>query len=407
LIEPHVRGHHGPYLQWIVQGLIEHGHSLIILTLLESIRHPSLRKISTDFAGVVDIVALNNGVLKKNKFIPGILGLVWSEFTYWWMFRKWHRQQASKSNLSAVFLPYLDYCLYLIGFLGSPFGRTPWAGITMRPSFHHFEMGIPSPRPNLFRIKKAMFRRLLKNKGLKQVLTIDMSLLIYLQRQNMREDKVSFLPQPSILIPSPTHGSSEPKKDRWVEQNRRSILLYGALSFRKGIKELLQAMAMPSFPNYVNVILAGKIDKEVYPFLCRQEVKTLIKNQRITVLDHYISEEEEQVLFEIVDIVWLGYKGHYTSSGVLVQAARAGRPVIACEEGLIGWQTSHYDLGIVVRPTDTDALVNGIQMLANDCDKCRSYGQNGQRAFFNNNMELAEKLVAEALETDSCEVAPC
>ena len=92
----------------------------------------------------------------------------------------------------------------------------------------------------------------------------------------------------------------------------------------------------------------------------------------------------------------------YHGSG---RACRA--TIIASEEGLIGWQTKHYDLGIVVRPTDTDAVIKGIQMLADDCDKCSFYGQNGrQRAFSRNDMELAKRLVAEVFESDSSEVAP-
>ena len=406
LIEPHVQGHHGPYLQWIVQGLVEHGLSVILLTFLESTRHPSLRQISRDFAGVVDVVAIENGINNKNKYIRGLPRLVCDEVSYWWMFRKWYRQQASKSNLSAVFLPYIDYCLYVIGFLGSPFDRTPWAGITMRPSFHHLEMNIPSPRPALCRFKRAMFLRLLKNNHLKQVLTIDESLVQYLRLLNPSEKMVSFLLQPSTLGLSATPTSFELKNKYKEKSNRKTILLYGVLTFRKGIKELLRAMSKPSFPNFVDVVLAGKITEEIRPFLCEDEVKTLQKDQRIAVLDRFISEEEERVLFEIADIVWLGYRGHYTSSGVLVQAARAGRPVIACEEGIIGWQTKHYDLGIVVRLTDMDSVIKGIQMLANDRDKCSFYGQNGQRAFSRNDMQVAMKLVADVLGADSPEVAP-
>ena len=93
------------------------------------------------------------------------------------------------------------------------------------------------------------------------MLTIDESLVQYLRRLNPREKKVSFLPQPSTLGLSPNHASSEPKQYFRIESNRKSILLYGALTFRKGIKELLQAMSKHSFPNFVDVVLAGKIER--------------------------------------------------------------------------------------------------------------------------------------------------
>ena len=405
LIEPHAQGHHGPYLQWMVEGLVEYGFTVIVATLIESTRHPSLLQISTTLSDVVDVVALERGNFDSNRNLQGLPKLVRDEVAYWWMFRKWYRQYASKSHLTAVFLPYLDYCLHVLGLLGSPFGRTPWAGVTMRPTFHHPAMGIPSPRPALWRFKRAIFLHLLKNKHLKQVLTIDESLVQYLQHRNPRNEKVTFLSQPSTLGHSPVSISSKPRRRRKATSNRKTILLYGALSFRKGIKELLQAFSKPSFPNFVDVILAGKVTEEIRPLLSDDGVKALQKNHRIILLDRFISEKEEQALFESADFVWLGYRGHHTCSGVLVQAACAGLPVIACEEGIIGWQTKHYNLGIVVQPTDIDAVIKGIQMLANDCDKCSIYGLNGQRAFIGNDIKKAKMLVAEVLESDPSENA--
>ena len=389
----------------MVEGLVEYGFTVLVATLPNSTRHPSLLHLSTTFSDVVDVVALEGCNFAINRNLRGFLKLISDEVAYWWMFRKWYLQQASKSHLKAVFLPYLDYCLNMIGFLGSPFSRTPWAGVAMRPSFHHPEMGIPSPRPALWRIKRAMFLHLLKNKRLQQILTIDESLAQYLKHLKFTEKKVTFLPQPSGLGLSPASISSEPRKRRLAESNRKTILIYGALSFRKGIKELLQAFSKPSFPDFVDVVLAGKVTEEIRPLLSEGWVKTLQRNHRIILLDRYISEKEERVLFESADIIWLGYRGHHTCSGVLVQAACAGRPVIACEEGIIGWQTKHYDLGIVVRPTDIDAVLKGIKMLANDGDKCSIYGLNGQRAFIGNDIKKAKNLVAEVLESDPSEGA--
>lgn len=405
LIEPHVQGHHGPYLQWIIEGLVEHGLTVVLVTLLESTRHPSVVQISATFPDVVDVVALDGGILAVPQNRRGLPELVCLEFAYWWMFRRWYRQQESRSHLAAVFLPYLDYCLYMFGLLGSPFGRTPWAGIAMRPSFHHPEMGIPSPRPALWRIKRTMFSHLLKNKRLKQILTIDESLAQYLKHLKLDEEKVTFLPQPSGLGLSPASIFSAPRRRRLPESNRKTILMYGALTFRKGIKQLLQAFSKPSFPDFVDIVLAGNVTEEIRPLLSENWVKALQRNHRIILLDRFISENEEQVLFETADIVWLGYLGHFTCSGVLVQAAKAGRPVIACEEGIIGWQTRLYKLGVVVRPTDIDSIINGIKILVDNCEKCVDYGLNGQRAFSENGFAMAKNIVAGVFEPNWNEVA--
>jgi glycosyltransferase involved in cell wall biosynthesis len=66
------------------------------------------------------------------------------------------------------------------------------------------------------------------------------------------------------------------------------------------------------------------------------------------VLDRFISSETELDLFSACDVVWLGYKGHYGMSGVLVQAFRFGKPVIATADGLIGWFCRTGELGPVI-----------------------------------------------------------
>ena len=400
LIEPHVVGHHGPYLQWIIEGLVEYGFKVIVATLKGSTQHPSMLQISTTFSDAVDVVTFerNNFAIFKN--FHGLPKLLIDQVAYWWMFRKLYRRQLLKYSLTAVFLPYFDYCLYMTGLLGSPFGQTPWAGIAMRPSFHHPEMGIPSPRQTLRRLKKAIFMHLLKNETLRQVLTIDDSLVQYLSHRNFEKKKLTFLPQPTNSELSSGPICSTPRKQCNSVSKRKMILLYGALSFRKGIRELLQAIVNPAFPKFVDVVLAGKVTEEIRPFLSANSVKALQREKRLSIIDGFICEQDEQFLFENADMVWLGYRGHQTSSGVLVQAARAGRPIIACDEGLIGWQTKHYNLGIVIQPTDVHAVITGIRFLANNSTKCNIYGQNGSIAFRKNTTERAKRLVAHAIETN-------
>jgi glycosyltransferase involved in cell wall biosynthesis len=63
------------------------------------------------------------------------------------------------------------------------------------------------------------------------------------------------------------------------------------------------------------------------------------------ILDQFVSNEMERDLFSACDVVWLGYKGHYGMSGVLVQAYRFDKPVVATSDGLIGWFCRGGQLG--------------------------------------------------------------
>ncbi len=282
------------------------------------------------------------------------------EFSYWWLFRRWYKANVDTARPDLVLLPFLDYSLYAIGLLGSPFGNCPWVGLAMLPSFHYKEVGVIAPRPSLAKIKQALFFRLLHNPYLRRLLTIDEPLMAYIGKSR-GSGKVAFLPQPAEFGVLPDAVEAK----RWVglSAGRRLILVYGEITQRKGIVELLRAVANPNFPSSVDVLLAGHIPSDMRHCLSESWVQTLATEKRLIQIDRFILTEEEPILFAAADIVWLGYRRHYTESGTLTLSARAGRPVLACEEGIIGWQTRRHSLGEVVRPEEVASVIAGVNAL--------------------------------------------
>jgi glycosyltransferase involved in cell wall biosynthesis len=56
-----------------------------------------------------------------------------------------------------------------------------------------------------------------------------------------------------------------------------------------------------------------------------------------------------------------------------------GLPVIACEEGIIGWRTRKHQLGLSVAVDDLQAVVEAINRLARDRGLSDEFGRNGRR----------------------------
>ncbi len=366
IFEPHAIGHHGPYLQWMATGLVERGFEVTIVTLPETMAHPSMRALaktafnkgsgSLQLIGAVAPRALPSGEM------GGALSLVAREHAYWRLFRIWYKTYADSVRPDMIFLPYMDYCLYAIGLLGSPFGRCPWVGLAMRPSFHYRSMGVLAPRPTLARVKKALFFRVLRDHYLRKLLTIDEPLANYLTDMRKVSSKVSFFPEPADVGGVPAR--SEAKRKFGLAPERKLILLYGAVTARKGVVELLRALATPGFSTVVDVLLAGKVTGPgIREMLAEPWVRTLRDAGRLKILDRFIEPAEEFTLFAAADIIWLGYRGHYNASGVLVQAASAGRPVLACKEGVLGWQTQHHGLGQTINPVDTAEVTMAVDIL--------------------------------------------
>lgn len=365
MIEPHSSGHHGPYLEWMANGLAEGNFEVTIATTPESMEHPSFRSLvkGNEKIRIVPITGLSHSDAPIR-----LSSLVTRELAYWRYFKKCHNELSRDMRPDVVFLPYLDYCLYAFGLLGSPFERLPWVGLAMRPSFHYQEMGVVAPRPALAILKKHLFFRMLGNHHLRSLLTIDQPLATYMISHAKLGAKVIFFPEPVrwAELPNKTFARNE----LCLPPKRNLILVYGAITERKGIKTLLRAMASAEFPESTDVILAGKQSAEIDKLLTEPWISDLIKKQRLILLNRFIEDSEEPTLFSSVDIVWLGYQQHYSSSGVLAQAAAARRPVIACHEGIIGWQTSRYFLGRTVNTTDPAAINLAIKSILDHRDEC-------------------------------------
>ena len=86
---------------------------------------------------------------------------------------------------------------------------------------------------------------------------------------------------------------------------------------------------------------------------------------RLFEFDRFATAEDESLAFSAADIVWVGYPRFYFPSSVQGKACRAGRPVIACREGNLGWTTSRYKFGIAVDTSDPAAVTGALLELVN------------------------------------------
>lgn len=166
------------------------------------------------------------------------------------------------------------------------------------------------------------------------------------------------------------------QSDRFQNQGKLSILVYGSLTMRKGIKPLLQSVALENFNFDIEIVLAGKPDTEVLEFLDDYSATF-----NVTIIYHlgYVSHKLETRLFNECDVVWLGYSKRFvSSSGVLYQAWSAEKPVIACDHGLIGSRVKNNNAGITVDVENLVQIRNAIFMLgqkSNDFEQLRLHAK--------------------------------
>jgi glycosyltransferase involved in cell wall biosynthesis len=337
IVEPNLTGHRWRYVEWTMQACAEAGYPCILVTEPANEDHKLARQISAanrpdQQIAFVDPEQPGRGRLHNNQY---------ARFHRY--FKRVYSIISRTQSIRLVVVPYADYFLYGLPFLGSPFGKAPWIGITMRSTFHHHKVGIKAPdRPLLNAAKALLFKRAIRTTGLRTLLTIDPTLPEWSAHHASKHSATVAY----IADPFPDEKAENPALARQrlgLAPDQHYLLVYGSITERKGIYELVHALTrMEHAPA---LIVAGEQDAGSRHFM-RNHVHSLTPAP--LVLDTFISNDVERDLFSACDAVWLGYKGHYGMSGVLVQAYRFGKPVIATEDGLIGWFSRRCELGPIL-----------------------------------------------------------
>jgi glycosyltransferase involved in cell wall biosynthesis len=394
IIEPFVQGHHGTYLHWIIRALLHRGHAVQLATFEPSLSHPSMRELLSNFGGQLTIIT--KAFRAFGTFDGNFIRMAADMVVFRQLVGHFYTLASRDSRIDFVLLPYLDYCTYALAVAGSPFGSTPWGGITMRTAFHYAAMGVKAPTSNVEQIKKRLFCRLLRDQYLRALFTIDQTLFEYAQvwPADVRSRLVYL---PDLATTKRSIGRAAARERLKIAQDALIILVYGSLAKRKGIEALLQASEHSDFPSRCHLLLAGKQDPAARSILQSPLAMRLRHADRLHEITHHLSEEDENIVFSASDAVWLGYLEHYQMSGVLVQAGMMGLPSIACEEGLIGWLTTRHQSGVVVPISDPSSVARQIRDLFETPDRARECGNNGRKAYASHTEDCAARILLEAI----------
>jgi len=176
-----------------------------------------------------------------------------------------------------------------------------------------------------------------------------------------RRRYLSYLPDPWDPDEFPALTKSEAQHSIGLRPERIRFLVFGDLSWRKGISLVLEAFSRLKEPT-AELVLAGVWSKDFGGSPEERAIRDLVGSGRAQLLDGYVDEKDVSPLFHASDFVLCAYQAFFAvSSNSLTRACAAGRPVIAAEHGVVGRLVREQGLGIVYPTGDAAGLTAAME----------------------------------------------
>jgi glycosyltransferase involved in cell wall biosynthesis len=169
-----------------------------------------------------------------------------------------------------------------------------------------------------------------------------------------REIRVSPLPEPR-----PSASASDGGRVRWdallAGHDGPVILFFGNVRAYKGLEDLVAALPLVRRELAATLVVAGTFFEPLERF--RRQARRLGVEQHVRFVPEYIPDEHVPGLFARAHVVALPHRAA-TQSGLVGQAAVAGRPVVATAVGAL--PAAVGDNGVLVPPRDPAGLADGL-----------------------------------------------
>jgi glycosyltransferase involved in cell wall biosynthesis len=286
-------------------------------------------------------------------------------------FQEWHLLCCYAEKLKSDHCLILYFDPYQLSIIFSEKSPCPISGIYFRPTLHYqdFVQCQMTWRDRIQQIKeKLLLRQVLRNPQLKTLFCLDPFAVKYIQ-QSQKRVKIYSLPDPVVETSVSSFQILMLREKLCIEKDRKICLLFGALTSRKGIYETLDALL--DLPDKVHqnlcIVLAGQANSQEQNRLIAKiaEVTASCSVQIIKNFE-FIMESEVPIYFQMADIVLAPYQRHVGMSGILLQAAVAGKPVLSSSFGLMGEMVRKYCLGLAIDSSKPSEIATALNKLIND-----------------------------------------
>lgn len=356
-----VGGHHGSYIQHLVEYWVKQelsGELFIVVSPQFLPRHADVVKlISKHSLGNINLIAisleeetaLNSGGSPFKRILRST--------TEWNLLCKY----AESLKATHCLIMYFDTSwLPLVLNKQAP---CSFSGIYFRPTLHYQNFAgyktVEKDKLQRWR-EKLTLARILQHPQLQTLFCIDPYAPKYIQENFSSLVRVLPLADPVKIPNNPNICLEEFGHKLGIEANRSIFLLFGALTERKGVYRLLEAIALlpDDICQQTCFLLVGEGNKE----LIKSQGKVISRAKPVQIINHcqFVPEQDVSKYFQLADFVLAPYQRHIGMSGILLLAAAAQKPLLSSDYGLMGELVRRYCLGMAIDSTIPQEIATGI-----------------------------------------------
>ena len=192
---------------------------------------------------------------------------------------------------------------------------------------------------------------------------------------------------PFIIFPSPGMALTNYSKDTDLPAKNPNELVFSLLGisvYDKGIdvwQEVVLRYLENHPDNHVRFVIQWA-QPTMTPQGTRIQIdERLRKSDRVTLLEHVLSEEEYKNYFQNSDFIVLPYrlKSYFNrTSGVLIEAACLGIPMIVTDNTWLAWAIKEYASGLTAKEADADDLYTKLLNAVENADELQEKAKERQ-----------------------------
>lgn len=389
-------GHHPGFLQYLVQYWLQIQPSGVLQIVVAPEffdLYPDIVALAAQAATrTIQFTAVSIDEIAQVQRQTSLISYSW---TVWNLFCK-YAAQLRATHAVLMFFDSFQIPLAL--------GRTApcsISGIYFRPTFHYNQFSTHRPswrdRVRAWR-QKLLLAQTLKHPQLKTLFSMDWLAVPTIQAFK-RQVKILPLADPITQYTPELQAIEQARSQLGIDPNRRVFLLFGKISGRKGVVQVLEALhnLTPDAAAQICLLIVGCIEPDVKAQM-QAQLATLSQHPvQIVVCDRYFEATELQDYLGLAHVVLAPYQQHVGTCATMLHAANAQKPVIVSNYGLMGELARQYELGLVIETREIQQIA---QAMMNCLDaKTRAGNPEKMRDFARQNLwtTFAETIFREVL----------